>query len=201
MHFADGLHLVVKRDCPTCVMIEPVIRKLASHSFLNIYVQDNADFLADISGQQDDRSLERSYHLDIDTAPTLLNYENGVETDRVIGWHRNDWQALSGVSDLGVDLPDQRPGCGSKTVQPGIAEHLQVQFGKLDFKSRALESGHWQDEHEICYEQGWTDGLPVIPPTAERILRMLAGTARDPEEIIGLIPPNLAPCTIEKNCD
>ena len=28
MHFEDGFHLVVKRDCPTCTLIEPEIRKL-----------------------------------------------------------------------------------------------------------------------------------------------------------------------------
>ena len=28
MHFEDGFHLVLKRDCPTCTLIEPEIRKL-----------------------------------------------------------------------------------------------------------------------------------------------------------------------------
>ena len=37
-----------------------------------------------------------------------------------------------------------------------------------------------------------------MPPTDERILRMLGGTERKPDEVVGLIPPNLAPCTVEK---
>jgi hypothetical protein len=51
---------------------------------------------------------------------------------------------------------------------------------------------------EACFDRGWTDGLPVVPPTPERVLRMLAGTTRAPGEVLGLVPPDLAPCTVEK---
>jgi len=51
---------------------------------------------------------------------------------------------------------------------------------------------------ELCFERGWTDGLPVTPPTDERVLRMLAGTKRRSDEMVGQIPPYLAPCTVEK---
>src|ERR1700736_2635899 len=40
------------------------------------------------------------------------------------------------------------------------------------------------------YEQGWTDGLPIIPPTPERVERMLAGMPwRNPDDVIGVVPP------------
>ena len=48
------------------------------------------------------------------------------------------------------------------------------------------------------FDQGLTDGLPVVPPTPERVIRMLAGTKRDAQEVLGLVAPNLAPVTIEK---
>jgi hypothetical protein len=35
-----------------------------------------------------------------------------------------------------------------------------------------------------CYEQGWTDGLPVVPPAVERVKAMLAADARPPETVI-----------------
>lgn len=47
-------------------------------------------------------------------------------------------------------------------------------------------------------EKGWTDGLPVIPPTEERVARMLAGTSRDPSEELGAMPPLWAPATVEQ---
>lgn len=37
----------------------------------------------------------------------------------------------------------------------------------------------------LFYERGWTDGLPVILPTEERVERMLAGTGRPREELVG----------------
>jgi hypothetical protein len=51
---------------------------------------------------------------------------------------------------------------------------------------------------EACFERGWSDGLPVVPPTPERVLRMLRGTDRRPDEELGLIPPDMVPCTVEK---
>lgn len=47
-------------------------------------------------------------------------------------------------------------------------------------------------------EKGWTDGLPVIPPTEARVARILAGIHRDPQEEIGVVPPRWAPATVEK---
>src|SRR5439155_13023027 len=56
-----------------------------------------------------------------------------------------------------------------------------------------LEAGYdW-----VCREK-LRDGLPIVPPTPERVGGMLDGTRRDPEEVIGIIPPKWAPATIEK---
>jgi hypothetical protein len=37
---------------------------------------------------------------------------------------------------------------------------------------------------EYCFEQGWTDGLPVVPPTPGLVERFLSETDRDPDEIL-----------------
>ena len=34
---------------------------------------------------------------------------------------------------------------------------------------------------DYCYEQGWTDGLPVVPPAVDRVDAMLAPTAGRPK--------------------
>src|SRR4051794_17299812 len=47
-------------------------------------------------------------------------------------------------------------------------------------------------------ENGWSDGLPVIPPTEERVAKMLAGTKRKSDEVIGSVPPRWAQATVEK---
>ena len=52
------------------------------------------------------------------------------------------------------------------------------------------------DEFEFFLEKDWSDGLPVVTPTVERLERFLSGSNRDPEEVIGLIPPAMEPATV-----
>ncbi|MBI2869359.1 MAG: hypothetical protein HYX96_05995 [Chloroflexi bacterium] len=48
----------------------------------------------------------------------------------------------------------------------------------------------------MFYERGWTDGLPVIPPTAASVSRMLS--SRDPGELVAILPPRGGEATLEK---
>jgi hypothetical protein len=52
------------------------------------------------------------------------------------------------------------------------------------------------DAVEFFFEKEWSDGLPVVPPTEERLAAMLSATERDPEETIGPVPPLMAPATV-----
>jgi hypothetical protein len=53
-----------------------------------------------------------------------------------------------------------------------------------------------EDEFEFFLNKQWSDGLPVVTPTEERIQWMLKGTRRDPDEIIGRIPPAMVVATV-----
>ena len=54
------------------------------------------------------------------------------------------------------------------------------------------------DEFEIWFDKGVTDGLPVVPPTRARVDGMLAGTARDRHMLVGEMAPNYGRVTVEK---
>ena len=194
----DGLIVVAKADCPTCRLVEPLLSEMAQGGPLTVYVQDSVDYAADLSGSLYDKTLEHSYRLGIEFVPTLIRVENGQEIERTYGWHKEDWRQLSGVAELGEALPVMRPGCGSKTLEPGIAEELELAFGDIQLQSREIDIAGADDPMEACYERGWSDGLPVVPPTPVRVLRMLKGTERKPDEVVGLMPPDLVPCTVEK---
>ena len=199
MNLPDGLIVVAKRECPTCLLVEPLLRELAQGSTpLTVYAQDDPAYAGGVPNVVYDETLEHSFRLNIEIVPTLIQVEGGVEVARCYGWHRGDWQKISGRGDLGQDLPALRPGCGSKTLDPGIAEELAVRFGDVSFGSRSVEVAGSEDLMEACFERGWTDGLPVVPPTRERVLRMLAGTPRAPDEVLGMVPPDLVECTVEK---
>ena len=195
----DGLVVVLKRDCPTCTLIEPVLKQLvATDTPLTVYTQDDPTFPASIPNVVDDTNLEYSYHLNIETVPTLIRMENGREMARIVGWNRAEWKAFTRIDDLGQGFPDFRPGCGSRSVEPGIAEELAIRFGDTKLQARRIELASLEDDIESCFVRGWTDGLPVVPPTEARVLRMLEGTSRSPEDVVGIIPPNRVECTVEK---
>src|SRR5262249_43351035 len=50
---------------------------------------------------------------------------------------------------------------------------------------RLLKADTEDNLRRLFYENGWTDGLPIILPTEERVAEMLAGTSRPPDEIVG----------------
>lgn len=52
--------------------------------------------------------------------------------------------------------------------------------------------------YQLFSERGWTDGLPIIPPTKERVHRFLSSINRDPQEQIALLPPLNGCATVEK---
>jgi hypothetical protein len=193
----DGLVAVVKRDCPTCELVSPVLRQLAAAGPLTVFTQDDPAFPEGVDAV-DDSELEISWRLGVETVPTLLRVSGGSEAERVVGWLRADWERLSGVTGLGPDLPDHRPGCGSRSVEWGVEEQLERRYGGRVLGSRRVELAELEDELEAAYDRGWSDGLPVVPPTEERVLRMLAGTARAPEEVVAVVPPDLVECTVEK---
>jgi len=164
---------VVNGECPTCALVRPVL--------------DDRFNVVD-----EDESLQFSYDNDIETVPTLLKIENGEVVERTVGWNRDIWRKITGIADLGEELPEHRPGCGSRTLEvprPVDTSHLT---------SRRVSIGSQEDDIEACIARGWSDGLPVVPPTPERVARMLTGTSRDPQNVVAIVPPDLVECTVEK---
>src|SRR2546425_13291928 len=54
------------------------------------------------------------------------------------------------------------------------------------------------DPIEELYARGVTDGLPVVPPTRERVARAIEASGRAADELIALVPPNFGRATVEK---
>ena len=182
----DGITIYVNDECPTCALVSPVVDQLGRTGAVRVVNEDEDDGVAE------------SWHLGVRTVPTLVRIKEGQEVERLEGWLRQRWEDFTGVAPLGPDLPPYRAGCGSRAVEPHIADQLNVRFGSAALASRRIELGPQEDEAEALFERGWTDGLPVVAPTPARVLRMLAGTTRSPDEVVAVVPPNLVPCTVEK---
>jgi thiol-disulfide isomerase/thioredoxin len=186
MDAPDGILAVVRRDCPTCALVAPVVSELAREGVVTAVSEDADD------------GLELSWRLGVETVPTLLRVKNGEVVERLDGWERGRWVAFTGVDGLGAGLPEHRPGCGSRTLDPGMADELAVRFGGDVLASRRVTLGELEDGAEAMFDRGWTDGLPVVAPTPARVLRMLASTTRAPGDIVAVVPPNMVDCTVEK---
>lgn len=209
----------VKEDCPTCDLSMPLIEQVArafgaavdvwaigQETEGNALLEERHNLTLPLL---DDNALNVSYAYDIDTVPTVvIAAADGSEEQRFEGFVRSDWQRLvedlyarTGLAAPLIDwesLPEARPGCGSRSVEPGIAERLAAEASGNPLRARRIDIGDADDVFEFMFDQGLTDGLPVIPPTPERVIRMLAGTRRPAQEVVAVVPPNLAPCTVEK---
>ncbi len=194
----NGFVAFVKKDCPTCELVVPVLEQLAELEILSaVFTQDDISF-PELPVTSDDTSLEISFLHEVETVPTLMKIQNGIEVDRIVGWSQDQWEAFVGVNDLGPDgIRPYSPGCGSLSVDPDLQGQLQKKYGS-GMTSREIAFASAEDEFEAMYDRGWSDGLPLIPPTVERVSAMLAGTNRKPEEVLALVPPNLVDLTVEK---
>ena len=124
----------------------------------------------------DDTTLEQSFRFEVEAVPTVIRLENGKEIARTFGWNRAEWERVTGLQ-------------GSRLGLAGDASRLRLEDARarrLGGAGRALwrqrprlapdRIGEWDDEIEACFDRGWSDGLPVVPPTDARIMRMLEGT-------------------------
>ena len=193
----DGLVVFVKRECPTCELVVPVLAELRKRGGITVIVQDDPTFPPGLAPRHD-ADLALSWHHGIEAVPTLLRVVEGREKERAVGWQRGEWEVLTGVRGLGAGLPEWRPGCGSLSVDPDLLPALRVRFASDRLHARRVELAEREDEQEAMFARGWSDGLPLVPPTPERVLAMLEGTTRAPDEVVAVVPPDLVPCTIEK---
>ncbi len=52
--------------------------------------------------------------------------------------------------------------------------------------------------NQFFYQKGWTDGLPIMPPTLEAVETMLKYTDRSPDEVVGILPPGKCEASVWK---
>lgn len=70
---------------------------------------------------------------------------------------------------------------------------------ELLLRSKTKDVADDPDEiFELAIREGWSDGLPIIPPTADRVRKMLARSSRKPDDVLGVLGPLWGEVSIEK---
>lgn len=143
------------------------------------------------------------------TVPTLYVLD---QQDRVLrqepGFDKNALNEIAAL--LGCEEPIATPFDGAPASKPGCSSrHLEAQtedaaaaalnlHATRGARASAVNVPDGEDEYEYCY-RAFGDALPVVPPTRERVEKMLrAAPGYDPQEVIARIPPCYGEATLEK---
>ena len=161
---ADGPVVLVfaHADCPTSVLALRRLAALGPGARIACLAEETPEAAARLARRTGFRppvlsqpapfEISRAYA--VEAVPTaVLVQPDGSVTDTVVGWDADGYERLLGVA---FDAePQRQPGCMARWT--------------YDWQAAGL------DELEDLMERGWTDGLPVVPPTPERVEAMLGG--------------------------
>ncbi len=221
---SPALLLFFETDCPTCRLIIPYLNRLGDQlgsatPVLGIS-QDDPTATRELVTQMQvrfpvllDEELHVSRQYDPMAVPTLFLVDaTGTITRTLTAFDKAELNALA--ADLCTQLnrppfvlaaaydgtPPAKPGCTSRHLEPkseAEAGPAPYPFGERGQPAGRIELPDGSDAIEYCLEAGF-DPLPVVPPTFERVQRMLRAVNLPAEEVIARVPPNYGQATIEK---
>jgi len=206
-------------DCPTCLLTIPYLNHLAraldrSSLILGIS-QDGERETRELSTQAAiefpvvlDDALEITKLYDPVAVPTLyLIDRNGVIIRTQSGFNKlalNEIASEMAGRPLTIappfdGAPETKFGCTSRHLEAAGEGELAPAtnpYVRRAARASRIELDEAIDPFDYCMQFG--DPLPVIPPTVDRVDRMLNATSIPPDEVVGLIPPNYGAATVEK---
>ncbi|MEW6126978.1 MAG: TlpA disulfide reductase family protein [Acidobacteriota bacterium] len=218
------LLIFFETDCPTCHLTIPYLNRLVNDlpdAHIIGISQDDALRTRELIKQlaiafpvalDGDLAVTRAY--DPEAVPTLflVNQEKRIVFTQM-AFDKTDLNTIAAMMCEALNRepviiaekfdgnPDTKPGCTSRHLeQQGEGEtaaslHL---YSKRGARASLIELADDTDPYDYCLQNGIADALPVVPPTVERVERMLAATELPPDEIIGRIAPNYGEATVEK---
>ncbi len=209
-----ALLVFIEADCPTCALTLPYLSRLDGDTDVAAISQDSREATLELVERLEigytvllDTDLKLSRQLDPPTAPTLYLVDAAGKIERMIeGFSKADLNELAAtlgqgpIADPHDGAPELMPGCVARQREPVTsgesAPALDIRSTRGE-RARRIELPADADLEAYCQEY-FDDSLPVVPPTAARVERMLAALEMRPDEIIGRIPPNFGAATVEK---
>jgi len=104
-------------------------------------------------------------------------------------------EALRAVAESAVDTIAGKLLRGHDSLAPGNAMSADDGEGSAAILSVPSDPA---DMFSFFFERGWTDGLPVLPPTLPAVQKMLAAGGNRADAVAGVIPPLKGVATVEK---
>ncbi len=218
-----ALLVFFETDCPTCRLSFPYLNKLSQaigkgSAEIIAVSQDNESATREFVRQMQvsfpvlmDRDLSVSRLYDPLAVPTLFLIDAaGKVAATQIAFDKNELNAIAAklcrisgreaivIAEAYDGAPQSKPGCTSRHLEAeaaGAEAEAVDLYSQRGRRASRIELGDEDDPFDYCLR---FDSLPVVPPTIERVERMLSATNLPPDAIIARVPPNYGEATVEK---
>ena len=114
----------------------------------------------------------------------IVSYPGVILTDDTDTFRR---KMRDQVAPAVVDALVRGSAGTSPAVDPDTGEHAA---------GEVVVRGDLDTVAEFFSERGWSDGLPIVPPSPQRVARFLEHTSRSPDEVLGVLAPELRQATV-----
>jgi hypothetical protein len=102
------------------------------------------------------------------------------------------------IEDIEAGIDEAWNDIVAAITKPLTAEEKSPKAGNIETPIRIMFKGTLEEVNRFFYRRGWTDGLPIIPPTEEAVAEMLTGTDLPSDFMLGKLQSRLGKTTIEK---
>ncbi|MBI3207311.1 MAG: TlpA family protein disulfide reductase [Candidatus Solibacter usitatus] len=209
---APSLLFFFETDCPTCRLIAPYLNRLHEAGNVIGISQDSEGATAEFARQTGarfpvvvDRDWEISKAYDPQTVPALfLVSKDRVIEEAVVGFDKASLNHFAARFALAQEIapefdgnPASKPGCMSRHLEPIAGGPDAVLLETQPARASRIILDEAEDDYEYCM-RAFGDALPVVPPTAARVERMLHGTVLSADALVAKIPPCYGAATVEK---
>ena len=99
--------------------------------------------------------------------------------------------------DIDAGTAEAMPAIVEALTKP-LTEHERAPKWSTEQPPRIAFKGSYKDVNIFFYRNGWTDGLPIVPPTEEAVKEMMLGTDLPPDHVVAKVIPRKGKATIEK---
>ena len=106
------------------------------------------------------------------------------------------FDALRSVAESAVDAIVSKLVRGNDSASCG--EGISAEAGEGSAAATLSVPSDPEDLFSFFFDRGWTDGLPVLPPTLAAVQKMVAAGGKKADAVLGVIPPLNGVATVEK---
>ncbi len=101
------------------------------------------------------------------------------------------------AADIEAGTAEAMPGIVEMLTRPLSAEERSPK-PVVETPPRIAFRGNYDEVNRFFYRNGWTDGLPIVPPTEKAVAEMMTGTDLSAGHVVAKVIPRLGKATVEK---